>query len=98
MSLLGQRKNQKKIQEKENNYNTFVELCNKAHKILRENSNLFINLFTLMLSSGMPELQTHQDILFLANTLSADNFHDILKQTGDQISTRFNFVIHNIVH
>jgi len=96
--IIGPKKKSKKIQEKENNYNTFVELCNKAHNILRENSNLFINLFTLMLSSGMPELQTHQDILFLANTLSADNFHDILKQTGDQISTRFNFVIHNIVH
>jgi len=98
MSLLGLRKKQKKNEEKEDNYNKFVELCNTAHNILRENSNLFINLFTLMLSSGMPELQTHQDILFLDKTLSADNFHDILKQTGDQVSTRFNFVIHNIVH
>jgi len=68
----------------------------QAHQILHENNNLFIDLFILMLSSGMPELQTHQD-QFLVNSLSDVDFYDVFKQTGDQISTQFNFVIHNIV-
>jgi len=81
------------------NYSKFIETCNTAHNILQENGILFINLFALMLSSGMPELQTVDDIRFLCDTLSTGNFHaDILEKTGTQVTTRVNFVIHNIVH
>jgi phosphatidylinositol-4,5-bisphosphate 3-kinase len=81
------------------NYVKFIEFTNRAHGILQENGILFINLFALMLTSGMPELQKVDDIRFLCDTLSTGNFHtDILDKTGAQVSTRVNFVIHNIVH
>jgi len=52
-----------------------------------------------MLTSGMPELQTVDDIRFLCDTLAPVQFYeDILDKTGTQVSTRVNFVIHNIVH
>jgi len=79
-------------------YNRFLENCALAHSILRENGDLFITLFSLMLSSGMPELEKKQDIMIVAETLSASNFLDILNQTGSQISTRFNFIVHNLYH
>jgi len=79
-------------------YNRFLETCTKAHSILRDHGDLFINLLTLMLSSGMPELEAKKDIWYVVETLSSDNFQDILNQTGGQLSTRFNFIIHNIVH
>ena len=35
----------------------FVETCCDAYQVLRENRDLFIGLFSLMLSTGIPELQ-----------------------------------------
>lgn len=40
--------------------------------IIRRYSNLIINLFTLMLSSDMPELQSIDDIMYLRKTLAID--------------------------
>lgn len=57
-----------------------------------------------MLISGMPELQTAEDILYIVNTLNmsddkeAKPFQAILNDSGSQISTRVNFFIHNLVH
>ncbi len=77
-----------------------------AHQILRKNSRLFISLFSMMLISGMPELQTDQDILYLVDTLSMNsdsgssdkNFQTLISSTGGQMSTRMNFFVHNLVH
>jgi hypothetical protein len=38
----------------------------------RRHSHLIINLFLFMLSSGMPELQSIEDIMFLRKTLPVD--------------------------
>ena len=40
-----------------NTFHRFVATCGKAYNILRHNAHLFINLFAMMLSTGMPELQ-----------------------------------------
>ena len=50
-------------------YNEFLELCCKAYNVLRKNSTLFINLFILMLTAGMPELSTFEDIYYLRDML-----------------------------
>ena len=36
---------------------SFQELCGKAYVALRKHSHLFITLFTMMLSTGITELQ-----------------------------------------
>ena len=59
-----------------------------------------------MLITGMPELQTHEDIMYMVDTLSMSSdstasekdFQSLIEATGGQISTRVNFFIHNIVH
>uniref|UniRef100_A0A6B2KX87 phosphatidylinositol 3-kinase n=1 Tax=Arcella intermedia TaxID=1963864 RepID=A0A6B2KX87_9EUKA len=88
----------------EANYKEFIKYCIRAHDLLSQNYNLFINLFSMMLISGMPELQTKADLLFLVETLSVMdkgqryNFGDLIEATGSQVSTRLNWMIHNIAH
>ncbi len=50
----------------------FMELCGKAYVCLRHHSNVFITLFTMMLSCGIPELQTLDDIGYLRKTLAVE--------------------------
>lgn len=47
-------------------------MCEKAYLILRKHAGLLITLFTLMLSTGIPELQTPEDIEYLRTTLQVD--------------------------
>jgi len=85
-------------------YGKFVDYCVRAHEKLSQNYNLYINLFSLMLSSGMPEIETKSDLYYLVGTLGVmdkgkkEDFEDILESTGKQISTRVNFLIHNLWH
>jgi phosphatidylinositol-4,5-bisphosphate 3-kinase len=44
--------------------------------IIRRYSHLIINLFSLMLSSDMPELQSIEDIMYLRKTLAIDETDD----------------------
>jgi len=53
-------------------FNHFMELCGKAYVALRKHSNVFITLFTMMLSCGIPELQSIDDIGYLRKTLKVD--------------------------
>ncbi|CAF0737287.1 unnamed protein product [Brachionus calyciflorus] len=53
-------------------FEEFRYLCEKAYMVIRRHSNLIINLFIMMLSSDMPELQSIEDILYLRRTLAID--------------------------
>ena len=57
-------------------FNRFIELCEKAYRILRKHANLLITLFSLMLSTGIPELQTPEDVEYLRTTLQVDKPDD----------------------
>lgn len=46
-------------------FKRFEALCVKAFNLLRKEAALFLNLFALMLSSGIPELRTVDDISYL---------------------------------
>ncbi|KTF71404.1 hypothetical protein cypCar_00043457 [Cyprinus carpio] len=43
----------------------FRQYCEEAYLILRKNGNLFITLFALMLTAGLPELTSVKDIQYL---------------------------------
>eukprot|EP01127_Copromyxa_protea_P008788 TRINITY_DN2020_c0_g1_i6.p1 TRINITY_DN2020_c0_g1~~TRINITY_DN2020_c0_g1_i6.p1 ORF type:complete len:638 (-),score=92.32 TRINITY_DN2020_c0_g1_i6:16-1929(-) len=88
-------------------YNLFVTQCMQAHQILRKHSQLFLNLLSMMVISGMPELSSKEDIMYVVDTLnvaadskSNKDFQSLLSSTvtGGQTSTRVNFFIHNLVH
>lgn len=49
--------------------------------IIRKYSHFIINLFTLMISSGMPELQSNEDVMYLRNHLAIDE--------GDERARKF---------
>ena len=51
------------------NMRDFKDYCCKAFHHLRQNSNQLINLFLIMLSAGMPELQKNEHIEELVKAL-----------------------------
>ena len=51
--------------EKCKNFKKFVEYTTTAYNILRHNTNIFFSLFMLMLSTGIPELSTLEDLDYL---------------------------------
>ncbi|PRP74067.1 hypothetical protein PROFUN_08691 [Planoprotostelium fungivorum] len=88
------------------NFTEFVQLCGRAYNILRSHANLFFVLFQMMLSTGIPELQTREDILYLRDAFAADKneeqaaqkfAEDIfasLKTTSTQISDFVHILAH----
>jgi phosphatidylinositol kinase/protein kinase (PI-3 family) len=55
-----------------NGYQRFEELACRAFNVLRQHSTLLVSLFSLMLSCGIPELKTMDDITFLEKKLMLD--------------------------
>jgi phosphatidylinositol kinase/protein kinase (PI-3 family) len=53
-------------------YKKFEEISSMAYNMLRRNSDLFISLFGLMLSTGIPELQSVEDISYLRRAFCLD--------------------------
>ncbi|XP_043925972.1 phosphatidylinositol 4,5-bisphosphate 3-kinase catalytic subunit beta isoform isoform X2 [Protopterus annectens] len=51
-------------------FGRFRQYCEQAYLILRKNGNLFITLFALMLTSGLPELTSVKDIQYLKDSLA----------------------------
>eukprot|EP00004_Rigifila_ramosa_P017917 TRINITY_DN4410_c0_g1_i2.p1 TRINITY_DN4410_c0_g1~~TRINITY_DN4410_c0_g1_i2.p1 ORF type:complete len:1276 (-),score=331.80 TRINITY_DN4410_c0_g1_i2:61-3729(-) len=84
----------------------FTDLSCQSYNILRRHAHLFINLFMMMLSTGIPELQSEQDIDFLRQALSlelteADASKKFTKLIADCLntkSTQINNAIHIIAH
>ncbi|KAI5069976.1 hypothetical protein GOP47_0014319 [Adiantum capillus-veneris] len=53
-------------------FKQFQEFCGLAFNKLRENAHLFLNLINLMVSSGIPELATPQNVCYLRDILVLD--------------------------
>ena len=89
------------------NFRRFQDYCVKAYLILRRNASMFINLFAMMLSTGIPELRSSDDIIYLRDALCLDlNEADAGQAFRDLIfeslrlgwSTQLNWWIHNLAH
>ncbi len=78
-------------------------MCCKAYNLLRHNSNKIINLFLIMLSAGMPELQKKEEIRKLQTKLnlkSSDReaekiFIREIKEAMTTFTRRFDNMAHN---
>eukprot|EP00004_Rigifila_ramosa_P025199 TRINITY_DN748_c0_g1_i3.p1 TRINITY_DN748_c0_g1~~TRINITY_DN748_c0_g1_i3.p1 ORF type:complete len:138 (+),score=40.29 TRINITY_DN748_c0_g1_i3:123-536(+) len=87
-------------------FNRFIELSCQAYNIVRAHSNVFINLFAMMLSTGIPELESESDIDFLKGTLSIQlseaeatkKFTELIYQCLSTKATQINNFIHNVAH
>lgn len=87
-------------------FRRFESLCVKAFNILRQHSSLFLNLFSLMLSSGIPELRTVADIFYLRESFllhksedeAGAEFVQWINECLNCKMTQINNAIHTIVH
>ena len=87
-------------------YRTFTNLAGQAFNIVRKNGHLFENLFKLMLSTGIPELQDVEDIYWLRKCLILDaneeqahqRFADLIRISLNTVRTRFNDAVHILAH
>ncbi|XP_015785268.1 phosphatidylinositol 4,5-bisphosphate 3-kinase catalytic subunit alpha isoform [Tetranychus urticae] len=93
--------------KKSKEFEKFTELCGLAYLSLRRHANLLITLFTMMLSTGIPELQSIDDIGYLRKTLQVErNEEDALKYFNNQFfeahggawTTKIDWFFHNIAH
>ena len=83
----------------------FKQLCEQAFLILRRKGPLLINLFVMMLSAGLPELRSLDDIGYLQRTLmlsssEEDAIKDFRKKFDhaikNSLSTSMNWFAHNL--
>uniref|UniRef100_A0A8C6LQF1 Phosphatidylinositol-4-phosphate 3-kinase catalytic subunit type 2 alpha n=1 Tax=Nothobranchius furzeri TaxID=105023 RepID=A0A8C6LQF1_NOTFU len=85
-------------------FQLFVDLCCQAYNLIRKNSGLFLNLLSLMTSSGLPELTGSQDLKYVFDALQPHNtdaeatifFTRLIESSLGSIATKFNFFIHNL--
>ena len=56
----------------ENNFVTFQKMCEEAFLAIRRRGSLIISLLTLMISTGLPELTSEQDLYIVRTTLRLD--------------------------
>ncbi len=82
-------------------------MCGDAYLALHENANLLIALFTMMLSTGIPELQSMDDISYLRQTLQVEKTrNEALKYFETQLdeahggawSTKIDWFFHCVKH
>jgi len=85
----------------------FQDLCCQAYLILRKRADMFINLFAMMLSTGIPELKSTEDIYYLRDALCLDKTEEeaalefrnlIFESLKLGWSTQLNWWIHNLAH
>lgn len=88
-------------------FDTFRDLCGQAYVKLRRHSNLLITLFTMMLRTGIPELRTLDDILYLKTSLQVgaseeearEFFHtQFFEAYYGAWATKLDWLFHNIKH
>ena len=92
--------------EKGEGFKQFEDICVKAFLILREHAVLFINLFSLMLYAGIPELRRPEDISYLKDQflmhMSAEDagktFRSWIYESLYCKTTQINNAIHIMAH
>jgi len=87
-------------------FNLFIDLCCTAYNIVRKHASVFINLFAMMLSTGIPELTCVDDITYLRDALLLDytddkareKFKALIYESLTTFTTQVNNAIHIIAH
>nr|XP_032513943.1 phosphatidylinositol 4,5-bisphosphate 3-kinase catalytic subunit delta isoform [Danaus plexippus plexippus] len=85
-------------------FKRFRELCETAFIILRSHGHLILSLFSMMISTGLPELSSEKDLQYLRETLVMDlskekamehfrlKFDEAVKNSW---TASFNWALHN---
>jgi phosphatidylinositol-4,5-bisphosphate 3-kinase len=85
----------------------FQDVCCQAYNAIRRRASLFINLFSMMKHTGIPELASIKDIDYLRSVLVLEKTEEeaakYFKEKIDAClrlswSTQLNWMAHNVVH
>ncbi|KAH3757054.1 phosphatidylinositol 3-kinase [Pelomyxa schiedti] len=87
-------------------FELFTETCCNAFNIIRRYANLFISLFKLMIGTGIPQLHSEKDIVYLHNAFALDKtdeeasafFKELIAESLNTKRTQVNFLFHNLAH
>jgi phosphatidylinositol-4,5-bisphosphate 3-kinase len=87
-------------------YLSFVDMCCAANNVLRKNASLWIALFVLMQTAGMPELMSHEDVYYLRDMLTlgvseseaSAKFKIEIQNSVSDNYRRIDNAIHNAIH
>ncbi|XP_013182174.1 PREDICTED: phosphatidylinositol 4,5-bisphosphate 3-kinase catalytic subunit delta isoform [Papilio xuthus] len=86
-------------------FKIFKEHCETAFKILRKHGHLILSLFSMMISTGLPELRSEKDLQYLRETLVMDLSEEkalehfrlkFIEAVKNSWKTSFNWAFHNI--
>ncbi|KAI1903926.1 hypothetical protein AGOR_G00000440 [Albula goreensis] len=85
-------------------FQLFIDLCSQAYNLIRKHASLFLNLLSLMTSSGLPELTGAQDLKYVHDALQPETtdaeatvfFTRLIESSLGSVATKFNFFIHNL--
>ncbi len=84
------------------NMDSFVDQCCRGYRCLRQNANILINLFLIMLSAGMPELKKKEEIQRLVIKLdmnaSEQEADKKFKEEIDRAQATFSRRVDNLMH
>lgn len=61
--------NKGKTDRETEEFKTFKQLCETAFLLLRSHGCLILSLFSMMISTGLPELSSEKDLNYLRDTL-----------------------------
>ncbi|XP_041977720.1 phosphatidylinositol 4,5-bisphosphate 3-kinase catalytic subunit delta isoform [Aricia agestis] len=85
-------------------FKIFRELCETAFKILRKHGHLILSLFSMMISTGLPELSSEKDLQYLRETLVMDLSEEkamehfrlkFIEAVKNSWTASFNWALHN---
>ncbi|KAK5582911.1 hypothetical protein RB653_004500 [Dictyostelium firmibasis] len=87
-------------------FSQFVNYCCTAYNIVRKNAKLFMNLFAMMVSTGIPELQSMNDLNYLKESFSLElsdekareKFVGLIHESLSTKTTQINNMIHIMAH
>lgn len=92
--------------EKSRAFAHFIQLACTAYNLVRQNASKFIALFQMMLSTGIPELSTNEDLSYLREALNfelteeqaAKHFQDLIFESLRTKTTQLNNYVHLIAN
>ncbi|XP_045445644.1 phosphatidylinositol 4,5-bisphosphate 3-kinase catalytic subunit delta isoform [Melitaea cinxia] len=85
-------------------FKIFRDLCETAFKILRKHGHLILSLFSMMISTGLPELSSEKDLQYLRETLVMDLSEEkamehfrqkFIEAVKNSWTASFNWALHN---
>jgi hypothetical protein len=87
-------------------YRKFTDHCKAAFNILRRHTDMFLVLFSLMIGCQIPELKSHEDLLWIRNCMlvteseeaAGNRFEKLIYESLKCQTTRIMHTIHILKH